>query len=1008
VATKITSGNHSDSLQGSPEKRIDLAPDGSLWACLVTQGGPGSAKFFRSADGGNSWSYASASDLSLEQSSAVPSFFIDADGYAHACWVEWNKNPQVVKYARGRPTGTGTTSPGWSWTTLTISPASGRTGSDSDVVAFRSGTGWVAFVEYAGGPTGGAQVAQVAISASGALSVTATTTGPSTGLVANQYGSLEFAHTGDGKTPSAGPDIYYATGVQASSQPVRLNRAVYSGGTWTWASPVTIDTGNLLTTSLCSVWDGTRLMTAYSKTSATINCYEWDGTATPVARNPPAAPGGTGNVLGLSMAVDPATGDIYLAYYDATDGDIRWSQFTRASTTWSAWAIAVSQSPPSGGEDGKIQLVRHPSRDSVDMVYAQGGSTTWNIFYQQLAALVRSPTAPTLLSPPSGAQVDLATGATFTWSYNHVSPGDTQQAWAFRRVYSSTTEYWNATTQAWQSTVIYNTSSTTSPYQAVFPAAKWTTGTTYVWSVSTKSSTGANSAFATGRTVIASTAPAVAVTAPAGILYGDSTPLVTWTYTSLNAQRDYRVKIIAEQASIDPDSTTAIWDSGVISSSIARSARVGTALTDGGTYRAYVQVNSSAGVTSTWVYSQFTLSITPPTGPLIEAIDGVDFVSGAPYVGLYIFGQSSLLTGDQWTGVDGWENDTNATVATQASDTSSQLLAGLLITSAAAGLQGVRTEPGSPPLAPYGQVQPTGPLSFPVVAGQPYTALASFRTASLTRAARMRIRWYDDDDGTGSLISESVGNQVVIDSTSYVQAIVTASAPIGAVLARVVLEILGAAGSGEVTYTATPSFHPGRSTDYQPGGYSTTQTVRVERSDDGGFTWNQIVDRVKPTLAQQASVIDRWMPFNVDVSYRGYTDVDPGLGASVESASSLVATLNVDADRWGLRDMTLGTELYALVTAHKRDDSEQAAIHYPFGREYPIIDTEGEQAADGTLTIFVPVAEIESATAILRSTAIFTIQSPSGKVFRARLTARAYNVFQLRHRQIDVRYYEVN
>lgn len=1009
MATKITSSNHGDSLQGSPEKRLDLAPDGSLWACLVVQGGPGSAKFFRSADGGNSWTYANTSDISLEQSSAVPSFFIDADGYAHVSWIEWNKDPQIVKYARGTPTGTSTTTPGWSWKIITIAPASGRTGVDSDVVAFRSGSGWVAFVEYTLGPSGGSQVARVTISASGTLAVAATTMGPLTGLQANQYGTLEFAHTGDGRTPAAAPHLFYVTGVQATSASVRANRAVYSGGTWTWDAPVTLDTGNLLNTALASVWDGSRLMVAYSKTSATINVYEWDGVAAPTARNPPAAPGGTGNVLGLSLSCDPATGDIYLVYYDATDGDLRWSKFTRSSTTWSTWAIAVSQAPPTDGADGKVQLVRHPSRDSVDMIYGQGGGTAWTIYSQQLAALVRSPTAPTLIFPASGANADLAAGATFIWAYNPVSPGDTQQSWAFRRVHSSTTEYWNATSQSWGGSIVWNNTSTTTPFEAIFAAGNWTTGTTYTWSVATKSSTGATSAFATDRTVVATTAPVVTVTAPVGVVFGDSTPLVSWTYTGADAQRDYLVRIIPEGSSVDPDVTTPAWDSGTVSSSIARSTRVGTPLTNGATYRAYVKATSVAAVASTWTYQQFTISITPPNGPLIEAIDEIDFFSDAPRVRLDITGQSSFLTTDQNSGADGWESDTNATMAAQAIDTSNQLLAGLAITSVAAGLVGVRTKPGSPPLAPYGQAQPAGPLSFPVVAGFVYTAIAAFRVATTTRAARMRIRWYDADDGTGNLISESVGNQVTINSTAYTQAVETDSAPTGAVLARVVMEILGATAAGEVFYMAQPSFHPGRSTNWQPGGYSTTQTVQIERSVDGGMTWEQIADRIKTTLAQQATYRDRYMPFNMDVSYRGYTDVDPGLGSALESAVSLVATLNVDADRWGIRDfVNQDSEYYALVVSHDRSDDEQSSVHRPSGREYPVVDTEGLQAATGTLTIYVPYDEIEQATEILRSTDVFVIQSPSGVVFKARLLQRKYNVWQGRHRQIDLPYVEVD
>jgi hypothetical protein len=1007
VATTITTTNHGDGLQGSPDKRLDLAPDGTLWALIVAQGNPGTAKFFRSSNGGATWTYASGSDISLGQSSAVPSFFIDADGYAHVSWIKWNANPQVVIYARGKPTGTATTDRGWSWTNLTISPASGRTGVDSDLVAFRSGTGWVAFVAYGLGSGNGCQVARVTITASGALAVGATTMGPSTGLAAWQFGSIEFNHTGDGKTAAALPHIYLCSAVQGTSAPVRVQRALYSGGSWTWEAPVTAATGDVVNTTMCTVWDGGLLMTAVALTSATILVSEWDGAAGSVtARNPPAAPGGTGNVLGLSLAVDPATDDVYLAYYDATDGDIRWSKFTRGANTWSAWAVAVAQGVPGG--DGKVSLVRHPSRDSVDMIFAQGSGGSWTVLSQQLVALVRTSGAPTLVSPANGAALDLAAGATFTWTYNPVSPGDTQQAWAFKRVEGATTEYWNATSQSWSGTIIWNTTVAATPTSAVFTAGKWTNATTYTWTVATRSSTGSDSAFAAVRTVIATTAPVVVVTAPSGMTFADSSPNVVWTYTCLDAQRDYRVRIIEEQAGIDPDVTTPVWDSGVVSSAIGRFVRVGVSLTNGAAYRAYVKSTSSAAVASAWAYSQFVISIVAPNGPLVEVIDEIHYGTDVPRARLDLLARSSLLTAAQDVGSGGWEDDTNSTILQQLADTTNQLLPGIKVTSVASGLMGVRTVPGSPPLAPYGQAQPPGPLSFPAVAGIVYTLVGSVKAAATSRTARARLRWYDADDGTGALISESVGDAVIVTSGAYTQTVLTATAPVGAVLARVVFEILGPTAAGEIFYIAEMSFAPGRSTNYQPGGYSATQTIRVERSDDDGVTWKEILSRVKPSLAQQAIATDRTMPFGVDVKYRAYTDVDPGLGAVFTSAVSLISTINLDADRWAIRDPTDDDgEIYAYVVGHRRSDDESSSVHRPAGREFPIVDTEGQQAAVGMLSVFVPVADIDSAVLVLRRTVPMIVQGPTGMIFLARLLRRDYKVEALRHRVIDIDYVDI-
>jgi hypothetical protein len=1008
VATLITAANHGDSLQGSPEKRLCYGPDGTLWALIVVQGGPGTAKFFKSTNGGGTWAYAGSSDISLLQSSAVPSFFIDKDGYAHVSWCTWALDPQVIKYARGTPT----TGGGWSWTSATVSPAAGRLNVDTDIIAFKNGTGWVTWIAYTVASTGD-KVARLNVSATGAITVAATASGPAGGGLANQVGSLEFVSTGDGLTPAAVPHVYHTTAQQGAAGNIYVNKAVYSGGNWTWATPLSLAASvRVDNTTLCTVHDGTYLMVAYSGNSSAITVWEYDGTNTPTARNPPAAPGGTGNVLGLSLAVDPSTTNIYLAYYDATDGDIRYSVFTRATTTWSAWAIAVSQSPPTDGSDGKVQLVRHPPKDSVDMIFAQGGNTSWNIYYQQLVALTRTPTAPTLVSPASGALVDLAVGGTFKWTYNSVSSGDSQQAWAFRRTLGAVVDYWNNSTQAFQSGSVYNTSASTLPQQVVFPAGKWTDGNTYLWSVSTKSSTGANSAFATDRTVVATAAPVVIVTAPVGIAYGESTPLVTWSYTGLDAQRDYRVRIFTEAVAagggFDPAVSTSVWDSGVVTSSIARSARVGTPLADSTAYRAYVIATSSTSVSSAWAYSSFLVSISPPLGPLIQLRDEIWYGTNVPRVRMDILGQSNYLSQDQANGAAGWEADASVTVDVQPDDSASQLLAGIKMTSTGTGLLSARTVLGSPPVAPYGQAQPLGPLSFPVIPGVVYTAVAQFKAPSTIRAARLSIRWYDADDGTGALIQQDDGGQVALTTTAYYPAFATFTAPVGAKLARVVVSVLGSLGVGEIYYVSRMAFAPGRSTTWQQGGYATTQTIQVQRSLDGGATWVVVVDRLKTDLYQQAIARDRLMPYDTDVKYRAFTVVDIGASSALSSQSSLVSTINLAPELWSVRDpLDDDGEMIAYVTDYQRNDDEASSVHRPAGREYPVVDTEGPQAATGSMIIFVKQADIDTAVNVLRRTVPMIVQSPRGEVFTARFIRRNYDVKALRHRNMTVTWVEV-
>lgn len=1006
MATKITVSNHGDSLQGSPEKRLDVAPDGTLWAAIVTQGNPGTLKFFRSSNGGSTWVYASGSDISLRQSSAVPSLFIDADGYAHVSWMAWNRDPQVIVYARGTPTGGG----GWSWQQITISPASGRLGVDTDLIAFRNGTGWVAWISW-NTMTAGGHTSRVNISASGSLSVGATVSGPASGATLYQPGAMEFVHTGDGRTPASAPSILYTTFIQGAAGAIRLNRALFSGGSWTWEAPVTaVASAQIDKTTLAQVFDGARLMVAYATGGSTISVFEWTpGAGSVTARNPPAAPGGTGAVLGLSLSVDQDTDDVYLAYYDATDGDIRYSKFTRASTTWSAWSIAVAQAPPSDGADGKIQLVRHPPRDSVDMIFAQGGGGAWTIYHQQLVALVRSPTAPTLVDPASGALADLAAGYTFRWTYNPVSPGDTQQGWYFRRQASGgSVEYWNAATQAWGGSAVLNTGSAE---QALFAAAKWTNGTTYAWSVRTRSSTGSDSPWASDRTVVATSAPVVAVTGPSGIVYGESTPLVEWTYTSADAQRSYEVAVFTvEQAAIggfDPAASPATWRSGLVNSAIARSTRVGVSLADGQGYRAYVRSTSQPGVLSAWSYSQFVISTAPPIGPVVELREYIQYETKVPRVRFDVLAQSNFMGQDQSQGQVDWIADANVTLEAQPDDAANQLVRSLKMTSQAAGLVSALTAPGSPPVAPFGQPQPTGPLSWPVTPGQAYTALASFKAAGSVRASRVTIRWYDADDGTGNLVGESVGSQVVTGTTSYTPAFVTDTAPPTAKLARITAQVLGPVAAGEIFYATALSFAPGRSLVWGQGGYAATQTVHIERSLDGGVTWEVAVDRLKTDLYQRASGFDRLMPYRTDVKYRASTVVDIGT-SQIASSTSLTSTIRINADSWAIRDPDSDlVEMNAYVTSFEETDDESSSVNRPAGRFAPVVDTEGLRAGVGYIEIFARGTQLEDVKAILRRTTPFVIQSPSGRVLRARLVQRDYAVEANRNRKIRMKYIEV-
>jgi hypothetical protein len=1001
MATRITAADTQTVLSGSIAKRLDQSPDGTLWLLIVT-GSTG--RMLSSKDRGSTWTVSPGAGLNTGQTSdAKPSLFIDADGYAHVVWARWRADPQDVQYARGRPTSGG----GWSWTITTIPTASGRVSVDADVVAFRSGTGWSVWATWNVTSTAaaGTWVTRMTVSASGAVTVNSVTHGPPDGQFSGNIGSLEFSHTGDGKTPTATPHIYLTTARKATSDaPLYAHRARYeSPGVWTWETAVQVAASAMLARStLVSVYDGAKLMALWANSTGTaLLMSEWDTATTITARNPPARAGAGGTITALAAAVDPVTDDVFVAACWTDDQDIYWTRLTRSTNTWSAWA--AWQTRPTwngwGSVDAVVQMARHPNRDSVDVVWVDPDTATttnkFTVWYRQLLALVRAPSAPRLLSPPNGARLDLAAGATFYWEHTPVGPGDTQQAWQFQRTAGATVTYWNAATQSWSSSVVWNTSALVDPEQVTFPAGAWVTGTTYSWKVATRSSTGANSPLSAARTVVATAAPVVTVLGPAGLHYGESTPQVDWFYSSTDTQVSYEVRIVPVTGTIDPaDPGPAVWTSGVVSSAIARSVRVGVDLDDATSFRAYVRATGSGGTSSAWAYSEFSLSLLPPDGPLVQVVDEVDYLSGLPRARLEVSAQSNQMDAAMAMG-DGWFlYSASGTVQPEPADVPTGVEAGLAITAVAAGNVAAISWPGLPPEAPFGEVQPLGPLNFPVVDGQTYTFLGHFMAGSTVRAARLRIIWLGVDDATvddaTATVGNSVGDQVNTSTTIYVQAHVTASAPAGAKRARLVAEVLNM-GAGEVHHFTRASFHPGSALSWQPGGYADTQTVRVERSDDDGATWEVVVERVRPDAYQQALVYDRALPFGQDVLYRGFTSVDLGGGGALTSAAGIVSTFRLDSDAWAIRDLEdLEAEVVAFVTAHPHGDEDAASVTQPAGREFGVVDTEGPLGQRGSLTIYVPEERREATIALLRRSVPLAVQSPSGLVMCVHFLKRDY------------------
>lgn len=185
---------------------------------------------------------------------------------------------------------------------------------------------------------------------------------------------------------------------------------------------------------------------------------------------------------------------------------------------------------------------------------------------------------------------------------------------------------------------------------------------TFDWQVRVSDAAGNWSDWSPVQSFTSTPKPTVTVTAPTGA-QGVSRPIVSWNFRQsalAYTQQKYRIKIFDAATygggGFSPDTSTPTWDSGWVTG-FNTTDQVDAVLLNGGTYRAYVMVQSTSGQASAWAFSGFTVSYTVPTTPtvVVTPANGVNMVvitsaiNGSPTFSL----QRSLDGGLTWTDVRG-------------------------------------------------------------------------------------------------------------------------------------------------------------------------------------------------------------------------------------------------------------------------------------------------------------------------------------------------------------------
>jgi hypothetical protein len=259
------------------------------------------------------------------------------------------------------------------------------------------------------------------------------------------------------------------------------------------------------------------------------------------------------------------------------------------------------------------------------------------------------PYAPTLLYPTSGQYVDLSGSVTFEWQYNPAQAGLTQTAYAFLLLTNSctTAQYWNASTNAFQSTQVFNTSSN---QYVTFPVGTFIDGYSYQWAVITEDANG-TSPPSPYNVVNAQAAPMVRVTSPSGTI-GTSTPVITWVtrFPTGASQLGYYVCVYTQAQVSAPGFTPGqppyVYASGFVggqSSQLALASQ-NVFLVQGTTYYFYVQVVETGYEPSAWAYAVGTVSYVAPNAPYTVIEQTTDPNTGYPVMALTITSQDNWLT----------------------------------------------------------------------------------------------------------------------------------------------------------------------------------------------------------------------------------------------------------------------------------------------------------------------------------------------------------------------------
>lgn len=728
-----------------------------------------------------------------------------------------------------------------------------------------------------------------------------------------------------------------------------------SGGSWQW-------------------WVCTNVTGA--STTLTITGAGWSATAIEVSGGVGAANlvgAGTGTTSPASQAVSGlVSGELVVV--GMTFSLLSGSLATSPSSPWTAFN-------PAGGNGAGDLAYQVLSGTSGTATWTWSGATGLSWATMALALAHEAPPAPTLLTPANSSYQDVASGQAFSATYNPAL-GDNMGAYAMRiKVSGGTYNYWNAGTNALQSTIVWNADTVVpnATFGPTLPNTAISDGNVYNWSFACEDATyGGQGPFAIDFTFTSQAVPSVTVTAPSGTISTTTQPTVAWTATVPGGAAQITYSVVVESGAFGstPGSGTQVWASGTITTGL-NSVQIGTPLLTSTSYRAFVQIAETGGQLSAWGFTTFTITTDVPAPPVVIAAPSTDPTTGCPVIAVEVLGLDNYLSSAD----SSFETGIGTAVGTNCTPTQSTTFAldgthSLKLTPTAAGTMSAK-------LGPY-----------TAVPGEQINAFAAFHGGISARTCTVGIQWIGGAGtvtSTGTADATGAWTQATSGSQPPAGLIATGTAPSGTTGYNIILTVAATSGATDVHYVdcvATKPFNTSTTGDttWTIGGFVGVSTAVILRSDNVYVRWASVANPLPiPAVGQLATVYDYEAIPGVEYTYTAYVQQ-----ASVPLQSSPTTSAQAEVPTglgWWELNPLLGTAttnpsaINAQMVAWTPIQTEQATANQVLSQ--PVMNVVASammnQDFSGTAETFND-AIYNAFNALLVGQATVFISSPWGKI----------------------------